>query len=165
MQNWCIPCEIVRDRSAAWLDDELSAAETAVIAEHLEKCPECSALYEKLAQMDLRPPKLRLLPTDNYWSAMDNELSKAMEESSSPPQRVLPVWQVFALAAVLALAVLWGYQQNLQIVELERVIHNQQKDIERMQRISAQPATPRIKPYVMPANTKKPKHIPIVFDM
>ena len=165
MQNWCIPCEIVRDRSAAWLDDELSPAETDVIAEHLEKCKECSTLYEQLSLIDIKPPKLRVVANDNYWAAMDRELSKAMDDAGTPRKQVFPAWQVIALAACLILSIFWGYQQNMQVVELEQVIHNQQKDIERMQRISAQPVTPRINPYVVPANLKKSKHVPIVFDM
>ena len=83
----------------------------------------------------------------------------------SPKKRMFSIWQIWALAAGLLCAIFWGYQQNSQITELERVIHRQQKDIERMQRVSAQPATPRMQPYVMPTKSKQSKHVPVVFDM
>lgn len=39
-------CEYYQELISRMIDDELSAEESAVLAQHLESCPECSAMYQ-----------------------------------------------------------------------------------------------------------------------
>ena len=41
-------CEIVQDLLPLYVDDACSKSSAAMVKEHLENCPECKALYEKL---------------------------------------------------------------------------------------------------------------------
>ena len=41
-------CEIVQDLLPLYVDGACSESSTAMVKEHLESCPECKALYEKL---------------------------------------------------------------------------------------------------------------------
>ena len=41
-------CEIVQDLLPLYVDDACSKSSAAMVKEHLESCPECKALYEKL---------------------------------------------------------------------------------------------------------------------
>ena len=52
-----IPCDVVIEKSAPWLESQLSPAEMEQIGEHLESCSECSELYERLDALDLSPPQ------------------------------------------------------------------------------------------------------------
>ena len=41
-------CEIVQDLLPLYVDDACSKSSAAMVKEHLESCPECKAIYEKL---------------------------------------------------------------------------------------------------------------------
>ena len=43
-------CRTVRDRIAAWEDQELSPGETSQMREHLEQCPECMAFSQRIRE-------------------------------------------------------------------------------------------------------------------
>ena len=41
-------CAFVLEKSAAFCDDALSEAETAIIAQHLERCTTCAKVYAQI---------------------------------------------------------------------------------------------------------------------
>ena len=100
MQKWCIPCEVVREKAAAWLEEELSPAETDMIAEHLDRCEQCVAFVHSLEQIDLTPPKLRFTTSDDYWQSMDKVLGHEMDvQEKGGKSRPYVMWEFWALAA------------------------------------------------------------------
>ena len=152
MQKWCIPCEVVREKAAAWLEEELSPAETDMIAEHLDKCEECVAFFHSLEQIDLTPPKLRFTTSDDYWQSMDKVLSHEIDvQEKGGKSKPYVMWEFWVLAASALLILSWGIYQYQQVSALEQLVESQQRDLERLQRTYAQPASPRAQPYVMPA--------------
>ena len=152
MQKWCIPCEIVREKAVAWMDEELSPAETDIVAEHLDRCEDCSEFVERLESIELRPPKLRFATGDAFWSKMDSTLSDELDAHDAPTLPAKRVtWERVAFVALLLFTLVWGIVQHQQVSKLESIVESQQLHLERMQRIYAQPASPRQQPYVMPA--------------
>jgi anti-sigma factor RsiW len=112
-------CQDVLDRVAPYLDHELGRAERELVERHLEGCASCSAIVEKLAEQELRPPPVSdavatRIGAPDFWSAMDARLASEVDAQLHAPRpataRSFSVsWKVaFAYAAALAIAMLWG---------------------------------------------------------
>jgi anti-sigma factor RsiW len=151
-------CSDVHICAAAWLDGQLSPAESEFMEEHLSSCTKCEKLILKMNEQLLTPPTLRLIQDDNYWREMDEVLALELHEAEKKSQRKLP-WRVLALyAAALILTVLWGLHHRQRAVTLEQVVERQQRTLEHLERISAQPESP--KTYVVPA-----KYVPARMEL
>ena len=153
-----IQCSDVQMCAAAWLDGQLSPAESEFMEEHLSQCPKCEDLLARMSEQRLEPPKLKLIQDDAYWREMDkvlaDELSLAQQESK---QKIN--WKVVSLyAAALLLSVLWGVHHRQRAITLEQVVENQQRTLEHLERISAHPESP--KTYVVPA-----KYVPARMEL
>jgi anti-sigma factor RsiW len=151
-------CSDVHLCAAAWLDGQLSPAESEFMEEHLASCAECTELIAKMNEQLLEPPKLRLIQDDNYWREMDEVLAQELEEAEKKSLRSIP-WKVLALyAAVLMLSILWGTHHRQRAITLQQLVERQQRTLEHLERISAQPETP--KTYVVPA-----KYVPARMEL
>ncbi|MDP7111882.1 MAG: zf-HC2 domain-containing protein [Myxococcota bacterium] len=81
-------CWRTRQLIAAFLDGELSPAETELIDDHLRSCPECSELRDRIA--DIPPLDLPRLEPDaeaDIWARMDNALDAAWERQERGLER------------------------------------------------------------------------------
>jgi hypothetical protein len=112
-------CQDVLDRVAPYLDHELGRAEREIVERHLEGCASCSAVLEKLADQELRPPPVSdavaaRIGAPDFWSAMDARLASEVDAQVNAPRpaatrSVTVSWKLaFAYAAALAVAMLWG---------------------------------------------------------
>ena len=132
-------CAFVLEKSAAFCDDALSEAETAIISQHLETCETCSHVYAKMDSLNIHPPKLRssvvLFDDPNYWDKMDEELNDVMNETHRPSS-----WDKkhLLLAAVAVFCFGWALYQQSQIAGLSIVVDNQQQELERMHHLFIQ---------------------------
>lgn len=98
------------DLISAYLDDEIDAAQRAVVDEHLAACPDCSQVYARLLQQKheiqsaapryTAPPHLR------------QSIRDALRREAQPPAPQTP-WRALAIAASLLLAVSlsWNFLQ------------------------------------------------------
>ncbi len=74
-------CWRTRQLLAAYLDGELSPAETELISEHVQACPECSELRDRIAAIPpLDLPRLDSEAEDEIWSRMDDALEIAWQK-------------------------------------------------------------------------------------
>ena len=131
-------CRTVRDRIAAWEDQELSPGETSQMREHLEHCSECMAFSQRIREQsrwlaDLPPPALPELNEPDFWKSMDDRLSRELDQMQQIPlagnQEDVIVWRrrrfsvplpaVVAYAAALILAVLWGLDRTDETVMVQ----------------------------------------------
>ena len=132
-------CAFVLEKAAAFCDDALSEAETAIIAQHLEQCPTCSQVYAQMDKLEIHPPKIRsnvmLFDDPTYWDKMDAELNEVMEENHAPSN-----WDKrhLILAAVAIFCFGWALFQQSQIAGLSIVVDNQQQELERMHQLFIQ---------------------------
>jgi len=126
-------CAFVLEKSAAFCDDALSEAETAIIAQHLERCTTCANVYAQMDRLEIHPPKIRssvaLFDDPTYWDKMDAELHDVMNENRVPPS-----WDKrhLMLAAVAIFCFGWALFQQSQIAGLTIVVDNQEEELERM---------------------------------
>lgn len=73
-------CWRTRQLMAAYLDGELSPAETELIADHVRICPECAELRDRIAAIPaLDLPRLDPEAEDEIWSRMDDALEAAWQ--------------------------------------------------------------------------------------
>ena len=151
-------CSDVLLCAAAWLDGQLSPAESEFMEEHLSQCSKCEELVLRMSEQELEPPQLRLIQDNDYWSEMDDVLATELEEAQRISQRKMP-WKVLALyAAALLLSVLWGAHHRQRANTLEEMVESQQRTLEHLERISAQPETP--KTYMVPT-----KYVPAKMEL
>jgi anti-sigma factor RsiW len=151
-------CSDVYICAAAWLDGQLSPAESEFMEEHLSGCSKCETLIVKMSEQLLTPPKLRLIQDDKYWREMDEVLASELHEAEKMSQRKFP-WKMVALyAAVLMLSILWGAHHKQRAVTLEQVVERQQRTLEHLEKLSTHPETP--KTYAVPA-----KYVPARMEL
>ena len=79
----------------AYVDDELAAAEAALVADHIERCPMCR---QRIAEREWLKPLVRSMP----YHAAPARLRAAVAAARPQPRRS---WQGLAWAAGLAIAV------------------------------------------------------------
>ena len=97
-------CEYYQEMISRMIDDELSEKERAVLARHLDTCPECSALYAAFSGLsaaiadDLEAPPEEL---------SDNIMAELRRADIQVKNRRKPRWRgVLAAAACLALVIM-----------------------------------------------------------
>ena len=151
-------CRDVRLCAAAWLDGQLSPAESEFMEEHISQCRQCEELIAQMAEQDLKPPKLRIIQDDEYWREMDETLATELMQAQRASRRKVS-WKVLSLyAAALLLTVFWGIHQRHRANALQEIVENQQRTLEQFERMSAQPESP--KSYSVPV-----KYVPSRMDL
>jgi len=81
-------CWRTKQLLAAYLDGELSPSETTLVEEHVESCPECAELRDRIASLPpLDLPRLDPEAEERIWARMDAALDQAWErrDSERPP--------------------------------------------------------------------------------
>jgi anti-sigma factor RsiW len=136
-------CSDVQLCAAAWLDGQLSPAESEFMEEHISQCTHCEELLAQMAEQDLEPPKLRLIQDDAYWREMDETLAAELLQAQRNSRRKSSWKGLIFYAAALLLTVLWGVHHRQRVASLEQVIENQQRTIDHFERMSAQPQSPK----------------------
>ncbi len=97
-------CWRTRQILAAYLDGELSPAETELIEDHLRACPECEELRDRIASIPpLDLPRLEPDAEAEIWSRMDDALEAAWQRHERGEERG---------ATTTALAGLRGWLRN-----------------------------------------------------
>ena len=147
-----VSCETVQQLAVPWLEEQLAPAELEQIGMHLEKCEGCAEHIAKLDEIDLRPPRIHHAHParkPSYWDDMDAQLQSEMQEQyaleSSVERTQSHSWPrsaVYFLAASLLLSLLWGIQQQRRVDALHTQLQQQQREIERMERMFSSPPQP-----------------------
>ncbi len=99
-------CARIQEMLSAYLDGRLSPEETARVAGHLELCPECAALLEKMRKLD----SIAASAVDDIDDAILDKLEQRIRtdiealptvniEQKSKLTRVTPVWYRYVAAA------------------------------------------------------------------
>jgi hypothetical protein len=158
-------CQDVLDRVAPYLDHELGRAERELVERHLEGCASCSAVLEKVAEQELRPPPVSdavaaRIGASDFWSAMDERLATEIDAQSHAPRpaaaRSFAVsWKLaLAYAAALAVAMLWGANAHRQTMIARAENESLLRQLDRIQAVadSQQSAAPSL-PAPLPPST------------
>ena len=94
-----------RERLSAYLDGELSTADTAAVEAHVAACEECAALLAGMAAVDDRFRESPAPAPAGYFDTFAPRVRERIEaEPRRPAARRLPAW-TWAAAAALLLAV------------------------------------------------------------
>jgi anti-sigma factor RsiW len=97
------------DRLSDLLDGDLTAAERAVVEEHVRECPSCAAVLEDLRRVrELARSLERTPPPPAAWERIARRTVRA-EKTRSGTRWLHAPWVGFAAAACLMLAVLTAY--------------------------------------------------------
>ena len=157
-------CQDVLDRVAPYLDHELGRAERELVERHLEGCASCSAVLEKLAEQELRPPPVSdavaaRIGAPDFWSAMDarlaSEVDAQLQAPSTAAARSFTVsWKLaLAYAAALAIAMLWGAHAHHETVIARAENESLVRQLERIQGLAEQSPLPQSPVPSMPVRT------------
>jgi hypothetical protein len=130
-------CSDVRYCAAAWLDEQLSPAESEFMEQHLNCCPECEDFVGALAEQDFSPPNVKLIEQDHFWDTMDQALEEEFLQSNQREQQFSRA-ALIVYAAALVLSVLWGVHHRQRAIHLERIVDSQQQSLEHWERITQQ---------------------------
>lgn len=108
-------CDKIRNKLSAYLDGELSPEEMAEVAAHLETCPDCSALLEKMRKIDEMAETAIPDFDDKLMDSLTGRImdsikeSKPIAEENRPKSRVIPIWYRYvAVAASIVIVFLAG---------------------------------------------------------
>lgn len=98
-------CDRIKNRLSAYLDGELSPDDMAEVSAHLESCPDCSALLEKMRQVD----EMAGTAIPDFDDVLMDSLAgrimagidepKPVTEVDHPRPRVIPIWYRYAAVA------------------------------------------------------------------
>ncbi|MCW5889241.1 MAG: zf-HC2 domain-containing protein [bacterium] len=95
-------CREVRDRIAAWADDELGVEAALDVEAHLERCPTCQAAAER--QRDFRTTVGALYPRPR----MPETSRRALLRQLRPPRRAPRIAATALAASLAAVAAMWA---------------------------------------------------------
>ncbi len=108
-------CDKIRTKLSAYLDGELSPDEMAEVAEHLESCPDCSALLEKMRQVDEMAGTALPDFDDKLMDSLAGRIMDGIDEpkpvadEDGPKPRAIPIWYRYvAVAATIVIVFLAG---------------------------------------------------------
>jgi hypothetical protein len=109
-------CAKYEEKLSAYLDGRLSADQMAEVATHLESCPVCSALLEKMAGLDKLAAESLNDFDDAVLSDLERKIADKIEALPAPgvvngahKSRIFPLWQKYvAVAASIAVLFLVG---------------------------------------------------------
>ena len=96
-------CNEIRELISCMLDGELSADDSAIVAEHLAECPECMRVFEAFHTISLSLEEMEEVPvgfTEDVMSRIKQSGTK-----TTKPKRV-PIFRMAGLAAAAACAAL-----------------------------------------------------------
>lgn len=93
-----MPCDSPPERLGAYLDGELTAAESAGVRDHLRKCPACAA--DALGRVQLGR---KVAEAGNRYQPNADFRSKIVSQYSARPHRRNFQWSIIAAPAVIAL--------------------------------------------------------------
>jgi anti-sigma factor RsiW len=109
-------CATLRERVAPLLDGELEPDELDEAAEHLERCEECAALVERLAEVPVELASSRVPIQPDFWDAMDRALAAEATRAPGPLDRArgwfrgeLRITRGAALLYLLVLGLAFGW--------------------------------------------------------
>jgi putative zinc finger protein len=105
-------CDLMCERLAAYIENDLSAAERAEAEQHLAECAQCAEALVELRAIAAQAAQLPLLaPSRDLWSGIESRISKPLTllPGAATPARRAPrrQWQ-YAIAAGLLVAVTAG---------------------------------------------------------
>jgi len=87
-------CSTSRDLLAAWLDGELAPSAHTLLERHLDTCPACALLGERLADQDFTPPApLPASTAPEFWAPLERSLDHAWSSTAAAPAPSTPWWQ------------------------------------------------------------------------
>ena len=148
-------CSKARIRIVAWLDGELSPAESEDLDTHLADCPSCLEYTDLMRKTTpSKPPGANEAFPESHWSPMHQSVMSALDaheiqernkaaEAWLPP---IPRRHVVATAyaAALVLAIGWGWMNHKAAIEASVARDSALEQLERYQRVVAegQPLTP-----------------------
>lgn len=146
-------CASVNTRIAAFLDGELSSAESERFASHIESCSSCMQLVVRMEEQVFTPlnrdAREAICNRDAFWDDMESVLGTHLDQmvlaktAPSGPwfsRRVsLPVPMIAAYAAAMLLAVVWGWQQQDRASSAELASEHLGQQLESERRLAAQP--------------------------
>jgi hypothetical protein len=157
-------CAFVLEKSAAFCDNALSEAETTLISEHLEICPDCAEIYAQMSRLDIRPPRMSVgsmdvLEDPEYWAEMDDHLNSVLEQESVPVGGGKK-WdhRSSLLVAIALLCVGWGFYQQSRVAALSIVVQSQQKELQRLHDIYMQVPVEAPNPYIAPSKPQQARY-------
>lgn len=109
-------CPFIEERLSAYLDNQLGAEETAKVTAHLEHCPECAALLDKMKNLQNMAhgvlPDFDEAVLSQLEQRINREISKLPVVSKKKRWesfRIVPVWYRYAaVAASVAIIFLVG---------------------------------------------------------
>lgn len=138
-------CDAVVDRLAALLDEELAPGEVELVGRHIETCPDCAGLMDRMAAQRFSQPELVVLERPDFWGPMDAALDRAWADHEAPALQAAPApppWYrrelrlpagvalLYAAGMLLALGLagaLWqeASDAHAQVAELQGVVDDQ----------------------------------------
>ena len=136
LQVHMMKCRKVRGQIVAWLDEELAPSSVCQLEEHVEHCPQCTALVARYRQQTttLRAcrPERKLQPPE-FWGEMDDALVQHLQdlepsdEPAVPDTRSarrfrVPLTAALAYAAALLMALCWGWFAQDQKEQAEALV-------------------------------------------
>lgn len=150
-------CRTVRKILVPYCDEELAPADAAWVAEHLEVCPSCASAHSRVAAQShtlakLPPPPLPEAVTGPMWAAMDEaleaELAAIDRAAPAAPQAPPPSpartgssrVAYLSYAALLLLALAWGWSRHEAAAIAEGEAHTLRQRLEQLERRAAAPA-------------------------
>jgi len=137
-------CWRIENLIAPFLDGELPSPEAGAIADHLEACPQCTALVERVACLpDICPPEIDPDITDELLLAFDTTLNNPIAASESlrgmdmdvaessawgaptpqvapPPRSRATTWMTAAAMGLLLALSGWSWVTQQRIEQLEQ---------------------------------------------
>lgn len=97
-------CNEIREKISCMLDGQLSAEDSAIVAEHLAECPECMRAFEAFHAVSLAMEELEDVPagfTEDVMARIHQSNTK-----STPKKRPISLFRAAALTAAAACAAL-----------------------------------------------------------
>jgi tetratricopeptide (TPR) repeat protein len=137
-------CQKAESRLVAFLVGEVSARESAWLAEHVRRCPPCQ---EELASLNLTVEVLRRLPREDVSAEFDRKLAlriaeRAPEGAGSARRRRRLPWTGLAAAVALALLALIPFASHGPRPERRRASLTGTPPPLRVARVQPPPAAP-----------------------
>ncbi len=157
-------CSKARTRIVPWLDGELSPADSEVLEQHVADCKKCSEYMELMGKTNpsKTAPTHEPLP-EAHWSSMHQSVMAAFDDHDiQERQRIASAWlppiprhqaAAIAYAAILVLALSWGWSNHKAAVEANVARDSALEQLERYQQVVAEqqplaplPQLPQVRP-------------------
>lgn len=97
-------CNEIREKISCMLDGQLSAEDSAIVAEHLAECPECMRAFEAFHAISLAMEEMEDVPA-GFTEDVMNRIHKS-NNKPTPKKRPMGIFRIAALTATAACAAL-----------------------------------------------------------